>query len=84
MMSAPRAPISVSTSTLGLPPAPPPPEAPSADPPSAPRLADLVLPLATLLGLAERPGEGYGLGPLDPDLCRDLAIAAAVTPACPS
>ncbi len=40
------------------------------------RLADLVLPLATLLGLAERPGEGYGLGPLDPDLCRELAIAA--------
>ena len=44
------------------------------------RLADLVLPLATLLGLAERPGEGYGLGPLDPDLCRSLAIAAAGSP----
>ena len=41
------------------------------------RLADLVLPLATLLGLANRPGEGYGLGPLDPDLCRALASAAA-------
>jgi hypothetical protein len=55
-------------------------------PPSAsaatipPRLADLVLPLATLLGLAQRPGEGYGLGPLDPDLCRELAIAAAGSP----
>jgi hypothetical protein len=48
--------------------------------PAAPaRLADLVLPLATLLGLAERPGEGYGLGPLDPELCRALAIAAAVS-----
>ena len=50
----------------------------SATPPS--RLADLVLPLATLLGLAERPGEGHGLGPLDPDLCRELAIAAAGSP----
>jgi hypothetical protein len=42
-----------------------------------PRLADLVVPLATLLGLAERPGSGHGLGSLDPDLCRDLATAAA-------
>ncbi len=41
------------------------------------RLADLVLPLATLLGLTERPGEGYRLGPLDPDLCRSLALTAA-------
>jgi hypothetical protein len=48
--------------------------------PTPPRLANLVLPLATLLGLAERPGEGHGLGPLDPDLCRDLAIAAAASP----
>ncbi len=45
-----------------------------------PRLADLVVPLATLLGLAERPGAGHGLGPLDPDLCRELAIAAADSP----
>jgi hypothetical protein len=44
------------------------------------RLADLVIPLATLLGLAERPGEGYRLGPLDPDLCRALALAAAGSP----
>ena len=35
-----------------------------------------MLPLATLLGLTERPGEGYRLGPLDPDLCRTLAVAA--------
>jgi len=42
-----------------------------------PRLADLVLPLRTLLGLADRPGEGHGLGPLDPDLCRALAATAA-------
>jgi hypothetical protein len=46
----------------------------------APRLADLVIPLATLLGLAERPGEGHGLGPLDPALCRELAAAAADSP----
>ena len=48
--------------------------------PASPRLADLVLPLATLLDQAERPGEGYGLGPLDPDLCRELAIAATSSP----
>jgi Domain of unknown function (DUF222) len=46
-------------------------------PGSRPRRSDLVLPLVTLLGLADRPGEGHGLGPLDPGLCRDLAIAAA-------
>ena len=46
----------------------------------SPRLADLVLPLATLLGLAERPGGGHGLGPLDPALCRELAVAAAGSP----
>jgi hypothetical protein len=39
-----------------------------------------VLPLATLLGLADRPGEGHRLGPLDPDLCRELALAAAGSP----
>jgi hypothetical protein len=39
-----------------------------------------VIPLATLLGLAERPGEGHGLGPLDPALCRDLAAAAIGSP----
>jgi hypothetical protein len=39
-----------------------------------------VVPLATLLGLAERPGAGYGLGPLDPALCRKLAGAAAGSP----
>ena len=48
---------------------------------SPPRLTDLVLPLATLLGLGERPGEGHGLGPLDPELCRDLATAAIASPA---
>jgi hypothetical protein len=45
-----------------------------------PRLADLVVPLATLLGLADRPGEAHGIGPLDPALCRELAAAAAASP----
>jgi Domain of unknown function (DUF222) len=45
-----------------------------------PVLADLTFPLATLLGLAERPGEGHGLGVLDPDLCRRLAELAAASP----
>ena len=39
-----------------------------------------MIPLATLLGLAERPGEGHGLGPLDPGLCRELADAAVASP----
>jgi hypothetical protein len=43
-------------------------------------LADLVIPLATLLGLAERPGEGHGFGVFDPELCRDLAALAAASP----
>ena len=64
------------------PPSPPPslpprPAAGSDEPAAPPRLTDLVIPLRTLLGQAERPGEGHGLGPLDPALCRDLAVAAA-------
>jgi hypothetical protein len=39
-----------------------------------------VIPLGTLLGLTWRPGEGHGLGPLDPDLCRALAVTAANSP----
>jgi len=38
------------------------------------------VPLATLLGLAERPGEIHGFGLLDPALARDLAAAAAASP----
>ena len=49
-------------------------------PEPVPQLADLVLPLATLLGLADRPGESHLLGPLDPELCRELALAAAGSP----
>ena len=45
-----------------------------------PVLADLTFPLATLFGLAERPGESHGLGVLDPDLCRRLAELAAASP----
>jgi hypothetical protein len=40
----------------------------------------LTIPLATLLGLADRPGEMPGLGPVDPWLARDLARAAAPSP----
>jgi hypothetical protein len=43
-------------------------------------LQDLIFPLATLLGLADRPGEGHGLGALDPHLCRTLAATAALSP----
>ena len=53
---------------------------PASSPERPPRPADLVIPLATLLGLAERPGEGHGLGPLDPELCRALAASAAASP----
>jgi hypothetical protein len=42
--------------------------------------SNLTLPLATLLYLAERPGEGHGLGPLDPALVRGLAATAARSP----
>jgi hypothetical protein len=40
-----------------------------------------VLPLLTLLSLADRPGEAHGLGALDPGLVRDLAVAGAHHPA---
>jgi hypothetical protein len=40
----------------------------------------LTAPAATLTGLADRPGELAGLGPVDPWLARDLAAAAAANP----
>ena len=40
----------------------------------------LTIPLATLLGLADRPAEIPGIGPIDPALARDLAHAAAANP----
>ncbi len=41
---------------------------------------NLTVPAATLLDLASRPGEISGIGPIDPDLARDLARAAAANP----
>jgi len=41
----------------------------------------LTLPLATLLGLSDAPGQAVGYGPLDPDTGRALARAAAGHPA---
>ena len=43
------------------------------------RPADLIVPLTTLLGLAERPGDIHGFGLLDPALARELAAAAAAS-----
>ena len=40
----------------------------------------LTVPLGTAAGLADRPGELGGLGPVDPWLARDLAAAAARNP----
>ena len=40
----------------------------------------LTIPLATLTGRADRPGEIAGIGPIDPWLARDLARAAAAQP----
>src|SRR5215475_1230139 len=40
----------------------------------------LTVPLATAAGLADRPGEIPGIGPIDPWLTRDLANAAAANP----
>jgi hypothetical protein len=56
------------------------PDAPPTGRTLQPRLPDLIVPLATLLGLAERPGEIQGFGLLDPGLARDLAAAAAADP----
>ncbi len=41
---------------------------------------NLTIPLLSLLGLAEHPGEAYGLGALDPDLARQFAASAAGNP----
>ena len=42
---------------------------------------NLTIPLATLLGLAEHPGEATGFGPIDASLARTLAAQAAGHPA---
>jgi hypothetical protein len=54
--------------------------APAIPAPALTARANLTIPLATLLGLAERPGAAHGLGPLDPALARDLAAATANSP----
>jgi hypothetical protein len=41
---------------------------------------NLTVPLGTAAGLADRPGEISGIGPIDPWLARDLAAAAARNP----
>ena len=55
------------------------------DPPPAPirpaAKINLTIPLATLLGLAEHPGEATGFGPIDATLARTLATQAAGHPA---
>jgi hypothetical protein len=56
------------------------PAGPSPSPAEQPR-TDLVIPLVTLLGRGNRPGESHQFGPLDPALCRDLAAIAAGSPA---
>jgi hypothetical protein len=57
----------------------------AAAPPAGPavRVAarlNLTVPLATVTGLADRPGDIAGIGPVDPWLARDLAAAAARNP----
>jgi hypothetical protein len=65
------------------------PEGPGTPPPSAGPAhgaagfagrVTLTVPLATVTGLADRPGELGGIGPVDPWLARDLAAAAARNP----
>jgi hypothetical protein len=58
----------------------PEPGCPPAGLPFKRRPADLIVPLVTLLGLAERPGEVQGFGLLDPGLARDLAAVAVASP----
>jgi hypothetical protein len=64
------------------PPAGPVPAGPLAGmiPPGFAGRVNLTIPLETALGLADRPGEAAGIGPLDPWLARDLAAAAARNP----
>ena len=49
-------------------------------PPGFASRATLTIPAPTLLDRASRPGELAGIGPIDPDLARDLAAAAARNP----
>jgi hypothetical protein len=49
-------------------------------PPGFAARVNLTIPAITVLDLARRPGEMTGIGPIDPDLARDLAAAAARSP----
>jgi hypothetical protein len=49
-------------------------------PPGFAARVNLTIPVQTLTGLADRPGELGGIGPVDPWLARDLARAAARHP----
>jgi hypothetical protein len=49
-------------------------------PPGFAARVNLTIPAITVLHLASRPGEMTGIGPIDPDLARDLAAAAARNP----
>jgi hypothetical protein len=60
--------------------APPPPAGPAHGAAGFAGRATLTVPLATVTGLADRPGELGGIGPVDPWLARDLATAAAHNP----
>jgi hypothetical protein len=46
-------------------------------PPGFAGRVNMTIPAPTLLDRADRPGEMGGIGPIDPDLARDLAAAAA-------
>ena len=59
---------------------PPPPAGPAHGAAGFAGRMTLTVPLATLTGLADRPGELAGIGPVDPWLARDLAAAAARNP----
>ena len=83
--TGPRRPAASPPSPPPAPPHQPPPQSrsPWSVPPGSPappRLTDLTIPLATLLGPPRRPGESHGFGPLDPALCRALAALAAASP----
>jgi hypothetical protein len=49
-------------------------------PPGFAGTVNLTIPVTTVTGLADRPGDLGGVGPIDPDLARDLAAAAARNP----
>jgi hypothetical protein len=53
---------------------------PGVIPPGFAGRVTLTIPAVTMLDLADRPGMMAGIGPLDPDLARDLAAAAARSP----